>query len=220
MLSSSGSGTGSGGNPPSSPHSNHNSDRVSKVSGSNSPVVTNSPLVLLTHCCADEDPSTRKFACFAVGNAAFHSGELYSFLFCSIPLLALAAESELDGKSRANAAGAIGNLVRNGGILAREMARVGVPLTLLRSVLIENDLPTQRIALFSLGTMAVYPSCRFVINISTLYLFFCEYAITILAYLFLFFCFVFVSSCFAFSFLALSSSTFSVHSDLFHVLNF
>ena len=163
MLSSSGSGSGSssGGNPPSSPHNNHNSN-----------VVTNSPLILLTHCCADEDPSTRKFACFAVGNAAFHSGELYSFLFCSIPLLALAAESELDGKSRANAAGAIGNLVRNGGMLAREMARVGVPLTLLRSVLIENDLPTQRIALFSLGTMAVYPSCRYVIFISTLFLFF------------------------------------------------
>jgi hypothetical protein len=61
---------------------------------------------------------------------------------------------------RANAAGAIGNLVRNGGLLAGEMAREGVPLTLLRAVLIESDIPTQRIALFSLGTMAVYPSCR------------------------------------------------------------
>ena len=172
MLSSSGHCSDSGVNPPSSPHSNYNGDRVSKASGSNPSVHANTPLTLLTHCCADEDPSTRKFACFAVGNAAFHSGELYSFLFCSIPLLALAAESELDGKSRANAAGAIGNLVRNGGMLAREMARVGVPLTLLRSVLIENDLPTQRIALFSLGTMAVYPSCRLVIFISTFLLFF------------------------------------------------
>ena len=76
-------------------------------------------------------------------------------------------------------------LVRNGGMLAREMARVGVPLTLLRSVLIENDLPTQRIALFSLGTMAVYPSCRLVIFISTFLLFFL-FAMTILFYLFLF----------------------------------
>ena len=185
MLSSSGHCSDSGVNPPSSPHSNYHGDRVSKASGSTPSVHANTPLTLLTHCCADEDPSTRKFACFAVGNAAFHSGELYSFLFCSIPLLALAAESELDGKSRANAAGAIGNLVRNGGMLAREMARVGVPLTLLRSVLIENDLPTQRIALFSLGTMAVYPSCRLVIFISTFLLFFL-FAMMILFYLFLF----------------------------------
>jgi fused-like protein len=119
-----------------------------------------SPLMLLTACCADEDPSTRKFACFAVGNAAFHSEELYAPLSCSIPLLVLAAEGEADEKTRANAAGAIGNLVRNGGTLAGEMARGGVPLTLLRAVLIETDIPTQRISLFSLGTMAVYPSCR------------------------------------------------------------
>jgi fused len=120
-----------------------------------------SPLTLLTTCCADVDASTRKFACFAVGNAAFHCEELYPSLHCSIPLLASASESEADEKTRANAAGAIGNLVRNGGVLAAEMARVLVPLTLLRSVLIETDLPTQRIALFSLGTMAVYPSCRY-----------------------------------------------------------
>jgi fused len=119
-----------------------------------------SPLTLLTACCADVDASTRKFACFAVGNAAFHCEALYLALHCSIPLLTAAAEGEADEKTRANAAGAIGNLVRNGGILAAEMARVGVPVTLLRSVLIETDLPTQRIALFSLGTMAVYPSCR------------------------------------------------------------
>lgn len=122
-----------------------------------------SPLTLLTNCCADVDASTRKFACFAVGNAAFHCEELYPSLHCSIPLLASASESEADEKTRANAAGAIGNLVRNGGVLAAEMARVLVPLTLLRTVLIETDLPTQRIALFSLGTMAVYPSCRYLL---------------------------------------------------------
>ena len=143
---------------------------MSKVSGSIPLPLPISPLTLLTHCCADEDPSTRKFACFAVGNAAFHCNALYSSLFCSIPLLALATESESDEKSRANAAGAIGNLVRNGGALAGEMARVGVPLTLLRSVLIESDLPTQRIALFSLGTMAVYPSCRSVLTCISFYI--------------------------------------------------
>jgi len=30
-------------------------------------------LARLMNCCKDSDPSTRKFACFALGNAAFHS---------------------------------------------------------------------------------------------------------------------------------------------------
>lgn len=72
-----------------------------------------SPLSLLTACCADEDASTRKFACFAVGNAAFHCEELYPSLSCCIPLLSLATESEADEKTRANAAGAIGICVSN-----------------------------------------------------------------------------------------------------------
>ena len=121
---------------------------------------TTSPLALLTACCADDDPATRKFACFAVGNAAFHSAELYGALAGSIAPLARASETEADEKTRANAVGAIGNLVRNGGALARDMVRARVPLLLLKMVLVETDVATQRIALFSLGTMAVYASCR------------------------------------------------------------
>jgi hypothetical protein len=126
-----------------------------------------SPLVLLTACCADEDAGTRKFACFAVGNAAFHSAELYDALSHSIPPLARAAEVESDEKTRANAVGAIGNLVRNGGALARAMVAERVPLQLLKTVLIETDVATQRIALFSLGTMSVYPSCRDCLSAAT-----------------------------------------------------
>ncbi|MBL1981130.1 hypothetical protein ELI71_32465, partial [Klebsiella pneumoniae] len=32
----------------------------------------------LMQCCKDDDPSTRKFACFAVGNAGFYNNRLYS----------------------------------------------------------------------------------------------------------------------------------------------
>lgn len=69
-------------------------------------------LSLLINCCSDEDPSTRKFACFAVGNAAFHNNTLYSQLSSSVVLL-LRCLDDADDKTRANAAGAIGNLVRN-----------------------------------------------------------------------------------------------------------
>ena len=61
---------------------------------------TTTPLALLTACCSDEDPSTRKFACFAIGNAAFHSDHLYPSLANSIAPLALASETEADEKTR------------------------------------------------------------------------------------------------------------------------
>lgn len=60
----------------------------------------------------------------AVGNAAFHSAELYSPLAASIPPL-LSALDDDDEKTRANAAGALGNLVRNGSELALELCRCG-----------------------------------------------------------------------------------------------
>jgi fused-like protein len=120
---------------------------------------TTSVLAILISRCADDDAATRKFACFAVGNAAFHSSELYAHLSPSIVPLGIAMDDS-DEKTRANAAGAIGNLVRNGGELAATMAASGVPEKLLKSILVETDLNPQRIFLFSLGTMAVYGPCR------------------------------------------------------------
>lgn len=38
-------------------------------------------------CCKDSDKATRKFACFAVGNAGFHNGTLYEYLRPVVPLL-------------------------------------------------------------------------------------------------------------------------------------
>lgn len=38
-------------------------------------------------CCNDPDKATRKFACFAVGNAGFHNSTLYEHLRPAVPLL-------------------------------------------------------------------------------------------------------------------------------------
>jgi HEAT repeats len=63
--------------------------------------------------CQDPDASTRKFACFALGNAAFHSDLLYPKLAPGIrPIVALLSDG--NPKTRLNAVGALGNMVRSG----------------------------------------------------------------------------------------------------------
>jgi hypothetical protein len=63
-------------------------------------------LPALAAACSDPDPIVRKFAAFAVGNAAFHDGSLYGALRCAIPLLVtlIVREGE-DDKIKSNAAG-------------------------------------------------------------------------------------------------------------------
>lgn len=63
-------------------------------------------------CCKDPDKNTKKFACFAVGNAGFHNDKLYEHLRPVVPLL-VDLLSDQEEKTRANAAGALGNFVRN-----------------------------------------------------------------------------------------------------------
>jgi fused-like protein len=123
------------------------------------PPAYDSLLAALINCCADADDSTRKFACFAVGNAAFHSGELYPRLAAAVPPL-LSALDDADEKTRANAAGALGNLVRNGPALAGELCAQGAVDRLIVMCLRESVVFPQRIALFSLGTMAGHGECR------------------------------------------------------------
>ena len=125
-----------------------------------------------------------------MGNAAFHSSALYPLLAPAIgPLVASlspdaannsggltshlitqAQSAEDRSKARANASGALGNLARNGGTLAAAMASHGAPVALLRLALagLEEDTKdasdseeaARRTALFALGTLAAYPSCR------------------------------------------------------------
>ncbi len=109
-----------------------------------------------------------------MGNAAFHSGRLYPSLEGSLGPLKAALEDE-DEKTRANAAGAIGNLLKNDGILAPAIARLGLPECLIKMAVIDTDpaaqvsllshgssylIASKRNAVFSLGNMALYDICR------------------------------------------------------------
>ena len=113
----------------------------------------------LVSLCADPDPLARKFACFAVGNAAFHSDALYASLADAVgPLIVALGDSE--EKTRANAAGALGNLVRNGGALSRDVAGTGGVGALLDVATWDPAAQPRRIALYSLGTCCAYTPCR------------------------------------------------------------
>lgn len=113
----------------------------------------------LVDLCADADPAARKFACFAVGNAAFHSDALYARLAPAVAPL-VAALGDAEEKTRANAAGALGNLVRNGGALSASLARSGGVAILLGLAARDPAPSPRRIALFSLGTCFAYIPCR------------------------------------------------------------
>jgi len=111
--------------------------------------------------CKDSDPNTRKFACFAVGNAGFHNDVIYENLRPCVPLLvSLLADPE--EKTRANAAGALGNFVRNSDTLCDDLISNGALVELLNVVQHDKG-PSQsprRIALFSIGNLCVYAQCR------------------------------------------------------------
>ncbi|GFH11452.1 protein kinase domain-containing protein, partial [Haematococcus lacustris] len=131
--------------------------------------------------CSDADKSTRKFACFAIGNAGFHNATLYEALRPAIgPLVGLLRSSEED-KTRANAAGALGNLVRNSAALCGELIRAGALHALLDTAQSQDEGAQGQsmgstagsnaaapgdggspvsIALFSLGNMCAHRECR------------------------------------------------------------
>ena len=126
---------------------------------------------------------------YIVGNASFYSNALYGdMLSLTFPgsnprdptssspfyglLQSLRIPSPLDTpppaaptsveeeKLRSNAAGAVGNLVRNGDQLCAELIRIRVPQALMGMVLQERLVSPLRIAMFSLGTLVMYQSCR------------------------------------------------------------
>lgn len=124
----------------------------------------------LVQLCSDSDEACRKFASFAVGNSAFHSYTLYNDLAPAIPkLLHLLRDPE--EKTRANAAGALGNLVRNSDELCRAIIQEGALEGLCDIIRVRCPAPdaaaakltsdsSVKIALFSLGNLAVHAACR------------------------------------------------------------
>jgi fused-like protein len=105
----------------------------------------------------------RKFAAFAAGNAAYHSHALYPLLEPCVAALTLST-GDADPKTRANAIGALGNLVRNSAELAPALAYADVVHALLGAVAElksardadQGALVEGRIALFSLGNLAAH----------------------------------------------------------------
>jgi fused-like protein len=118
-------------------------------------------IALAIECCRDPDRNTRKFACFAVGNAGFHNDVLYEHLKPCVPLLVELLRDQ-EEKTRANAAGALGNFVRNSNALCKDLIKHGALKQLLDVVAYDKG-PSQsprRIALFSIGNLCVYKECR------------------------------------------------------------
>ena len=111
--------------------------------------------------CGDSDDDTRKFACFAIGNSCFYSNILYAKLAFSVPII-VALLADGGAKTRANAAGALGNLVRNSGVLCPRLLLHNAPSALLYLASRRNaaDAREGQIALFSAGNMCVYDPCR------------------------------------------------------------
>ncbi len=120
------------------------------------------PLIAL---CEDEDKDTRKFACFAIGNAGFHNNYLYKDLTPAVKVL-INLLGDGEDRTRANASGALGNLVRNSSELVPEMLRFGAIEALVR--IIEEGMQSKgqqastafQIALFSLGNLAAHKECH------------------------------------------------------------
>ncbi len=90
----------------------------------------------LMACCRDANLTARKFAAFAVGNAAFYDDSLCGALAPSIPSLVILLRDE--PKTASNAAAAIGNLVRNSDVVVVPILRAGAIEALLELVTVSK----------------------------------------------------------------------------------
>uniref|UniRef100_A0A7N0VJ53 non-specific serine/threonine protein kinase n=1 Tax=Kalanchoe fedtschenkoi TaxID=63787 RepID=A0A7N0VJ53_KALFE len=136
---------------------------------------------LLIDRCSDPDRRTRKYACFAIGNAAYHNDTLYDELRRSIPELANLLLSPEEEKVKANAAGALSNLIRNSNKLCEELVSKGAVKALLKlaadsfvmalnpSRRDEANESSMKIALFSLAKMSKHQPCQQFIQSSELF---------------------------------------------------
>ncbi|KAK9099239.1 hypothetical protein Syun_026284 [Stephania yunnanensis] len=116
-----------------------------------------------------------------IGNAAYHNDLLYEELRRSIPPLTDLLHSSEEDKTKANAAGALSNLVRNSSKLCEDIVSKGAVQALLKLVAdcstvalspsrrdAVNESPL-KIALFALAKMCKHPNCRQALRLSDLF---------------------------------------------------
>ena len=97
----------------------------------------------------------------AVGNAAFHSAELYPVLIAFAPrLVTIISDSTVEPKTRSNAALAMGNLLRNGDSNDPVLSQSNACEVLLIAFHASWDILERRVILLSLGNFAGRPGCR------------------------------------------------------------
>ncbi|KAI3432453.1 hypothetical protein D9Q98_004003 [Chlorella vulgaris] len=138
-------------------------------------LATHGVVAALIPLCCDPDRAVRKFACFAIGNAGFHNASLYGALRPAVPpLVALLRDDE--DRTRANAAGALGNLVRNSSMLCPDIMQAGA-LEAMLELIQRPEQPSSpgttparsssssvQIALFSLGNLCAHAECAEVLG--------------------------------------------------------
>lgn len=111
-------------------------------------------LPYLVNSVYDEDPDVRKFACFAIGNCVYYSDILcVNVVECLPQLVSLLKESE---KTAANAAGALGNLVRTSEVILSQVLQAGTVEGLLQCLAPNSFQSPRLIALLSLGNVCRY----------------------------------------------------------------
>uniref|UniRef100_M4BW38 non-specific serine/threonine protein kinase n=1 Tax=Hyaloperonospora arabidopsidis (strain Emoy2) TaxID=559515 RepID=M4BW38_HYAAE len=115
-------------------------------------------LDLIIRGLSDPHGHVRRSACFAIGNAAFHSDDLYHLLRSAIPALVQNLHDGED-KTRADAGRALGNFARNSNKLCGDLCTYQVPSELLKLAMVETSIPSRRSILFSLGNLCSYPEC-------------------------------------------------------------
>ncbi|CAL1543188.1 unnamed protein product [Lymnaea stagnalis] len=106
----------------------------------------------LLACLQDSDSNVRKCAAYAVGNACYHSGELYSKLKPALPHLVDLLHDPIT-KTRANAASASGNLGMHSAVLCPDIKRCKLVAHLLETACHDAQSSVQISAMLALRSL-------------------------------------------------------------------
>ncbi|XP_064613402.1 LOW QUALITY PROTEIN: serine/threonine-protein kinase 36-like [Liolophura sinensis] len=110
-------------------------------------------------CLKDEDHNVRKCVSYAVGNAGYHSADLYPRLRPAIPLLVELLRDPVT-KTRCHAANACGNLSLHSPALCQDLIKAKAVNRLLDLVCHDTQYNVQSCALLALRTMSQQPSLK------------------------------------------------------------